>query len=171
MRQLPEVAYLGVGSNLGDRAAALARAEAALGQVEGVRVLRRSSVYDTLAVGPDQPRFLNAVWELETRLSPRSLLSVLQAVERSQGRTEKGLQRPRPVDLDIVLWGERILAESDFQLPHAEMHTRRFVLQPLAELAPSALHPVLGLSIAELLARLPPADVLPFSAEAAVARP
>jgi 2-amino-4-hydroxy-6-hydroxymethyldihydropteridine diphosphokinase len=166
-----ETVYVGVGSNLGDRAAHLAAAENALRQVEGVRVLRRSSLYDTRAVGPEQPRFLNAVWELACSLPPRSLLSALQAIEQSLGRTGKGLQRPRPVDLDVLLWGELILVEPDFQIPHAEMHRRRFVLEPLAELSPDSRHPVLGLTIRELLEGLPPADVLPLPAVGFLARP
>jgi 2-amino-4-hydroxy-6-hydroxymethyldihydropteridine diphosphokinase len=156
-----ERVYLGVGSNLGDRKGNLAMASAALGGVEGVALLRRSRLYDTLAVGPPQPRFLNAVWELECVLPPRRLLGILQTVEQKLGRTAKGLQQPRTVDLDVLLFGERILVESDFQIPHAEMHRRRFVLEPLAELAPSARHPVLGCTIRELLAGLPPGDVFP----------
>jgi 2-amino-4-hydroxy-6-hydroxymethyldihydropteridine diphosphokinase len=167
----PESVFVGVGSNLGDRAAQLAAAEQALRQVEGVTVLRQSSLYDTLAVGPAQPRFLNAVWELACTLPPRRLLSILQALERSLGRTAKGLQLPRTVDLDVLLWGERILAEPDFQIPHAEMHRRRFVLEPLAQLAPGARHPVLGLTIAELLRALPPADVFPVTSSRLLARP
>jgi 2-amino-4-hydroxy-6-hydroxymethyldihydropteridine diphosphokinase len=166
-----ETVFVGVGSNLGEREAHLAAAEAALRQVQGVTVLRRSRLYDTRAVGPEQPRFLNGVWELACSLPPRRLLSALQAVEQSLGRTGKGLQRPRTVDLDVLLWGERILVEPDFQIPHAEMHRRRFVLEPLAELAPQARHPVLGLTVQELLEQLPPADVLPLTAAGAKAGP
>jgi 2-amino-4-hydroxy-6-hydroxymethyldihydropteridine diphosphokinase len=166
-----ETVYVGVGSNLGDREAHLAAAEAALRQVDGLSVLRCSRLYDTRAVGPEQPRFLNAVWELACSLPPRRLLSVLQAVEQKLGRTAKGLQRPRTVDLDVLLWGEHILVEPDFQIPHAEMHRRRFVLEPLAELAPDARHPVLGLTMKELLEQLPPADVLPLPATGSMARP
>jgi len=169
--RLDETVYVGVGSNLGDRQAHLAAAEAALRQVQGVTLLRRSRLYDTRAVGPEQPRFLNGVWELSCALPPRRLLSVLQAVEQKLGRTAKGLQRPRTVDLDVLLWGERILVEPDFQIPHAEMHRRRFVLEPLAELSPEARHPVLGLTIQQLLEQLPSADVLPLEAEGAPARP
>jgi 2-amino-4-hydroxy-6-hydroxymethyldihydropteridine diphosphokinase len=164
---IAELVYVGVGSNLGDREANLASAAEALRQVDEVTVRRRSRLYDTLAVGPPQPRFLNAVWELGTTLSPRRLLSVLQRVEQKLGRTAKGLQGPRTIDLDVLLFGERILAEPDFQIPHAEMHQRRFVLEPLAELAPAARHPVLGLTIRHLLASLPPGDV--FAVQEAVA--
>ncbi len=156
-----ETVYLGVGSNLGDRAGNLAAAAEALGRQDGLAVLRRSRLYNTLAVGPPQPRFLNGVWELGCALPPWRLLSILQALEQQLGRTDKGLQRARTIDLDVLLWGERILAEPDFQIPHAEMHRRRFVLEPLAELAPNACHPVLGLTVRELLAGLPPADVVP----------
>jgi 2-amino-4-hydroxy-6-hydroxymethyldihydropteridine diphosphokinase len=164
-----DLVYVGVGSNLGDREAYLAAAAEALRHVDGVSVQRRSRLYDTLAVGPPQPRFLNAVWELRTTLSPRRLLSVLQRVEQALGRTGKGQQRPRTIDLDILLFGERILAEPGFQVPHAEMHRRRFVLEPLAELAPAARHPVLGLTVRELLAGLPPGEVssLPEAAASA----
>jgi 2-amino-4-hydroxy-6-hydroxymethyldihydropteridine diphosphokinase len=163
-RHSAETVYLGVGSNLGDREANLAAAASALRDVVGVTVLRRSRLYDTLAVGPPQPRYLNAVWELASALPPWRLLTILQSVEKALGRTGKGLQRPRTVDLDVLLWGERILAEPDFQIPHAEMHRRRFVLEPLAELAPDARHPVLGSTIGELLAGLPPGDVFPVEA-------
>jgi 2-amino-4-hydroxy-6-hydroxymethyldihydropteridine diphosphokinase len=156
-----KLVYLGVGSNLGDREANLAAAAEALSSVEGVVLTRRSRLYDTLAVGPPQPRFLNAVWELQCALSPRQLLRSLQAVEESLGRIEKGLQLPRTVDLDVLLFGECILEDTDFQLPHAQMHTRRFVLEPLAELAPEARHPILGRTIREQLAALPPGDVFP----------
>ena len=161
MRASEELVYVGLGSNLGDRAAHLADALAGLRAMEGVTLLRTSRLYDTLAVGPPQPRFLNAVVELRTALSPRRLLGLLQTLEQRLGRTAKGLQRPRTVDLDVLLWGEHILAEEDFQIPHGEMHQRRFVLEPLAELAPQVRHPVLGLTIGELLAALPAADVLP----------
>jgi len=154
--------YVGVGSNLGDREGYLEAAAKAVGQLPGVKLLRRSRLYDSLAVGEPQPRYLNAVLELITTLPPRRLLSLLQKVEQKLGRTAKGLGQPRTVDLDVLLWGERILAEPDFQIPHAEMHRRRFVLEPLAELAPQARHPVLGLSVQQLLASLPPADVLPI---------
>ena len=167
-----ELVYVGLGSNLGDREAHLAEAVAGLRALQGVTVLRRSRLYDTRAVGPPQPRFLNAVVELRSAHSPRRLLGLLQALERRLGRTAKGLQRPRTVDLDVLLWGERILAEPDFQIPHGDMHRRRFVLEPLAELAPHARHPALGLTVGELLAALPEADVLPVpEAPASVGKP
>jgi len=156
-----ERVYVGLGSNLGDREAHLAAAVAAMGRIDAVSVLRRSRLFDTQALGPPQPRYLNAVVELECELPPRRLLAILQRIEHELGRTEKGLQRPRTIDLDVLLWGNRILAEADFQIPHADMHLRRFVLEPLAELAPLARHPVLGLTVRDLLAALPPADVFP----------
>ncbi len=167
-----ELLYVGLGSNLGEREANLAAAVAALQTLDGVALLRHSRLYDTLAVGPPQPRYLNAVVELRSALAPRRLLGLLQAVEQRLGRTAKGLGRPRTVDLDVLLWGERILTEPDFQIPHAEMHRRRVVLEPLAELAPNARHPVLGLTVRQLLAGLPPADVFPLAeAAASMAKP
>lgn len=145
------VAHLSAGSNLGDRMANLRRALAGLA-AEGLRIRRVSSVYHTEPVGyRDQPWFFNIAVELETRLSPRSLLRACRIVEEAGGRTRPCIGGPRAIDLDILLYGDAIVDEPDLQIPHPRMAGRRFVLQPLAEIAPEAVHPVLKMSVRALL--------------------
>jgi 2-amino-4-hydroxy-6-hydroxymethyldihydropteridine diphosphokinase len=137
------IGYLGLGSNQGDRAANLRAARDALGH-EGVRVVASSSVYETEPQGEvtDQPDFLNACLEVDTELDPEELLGVCKEVERELGR-EPGGQRhgPRPIDVDVLLLG-RIEHRSDaLTLPHPEIRSRRFVLEPLLELDPELALP------------------------------
>ncbi len=147
-----KIVYIALGSNLGDRAAMLARAEQAMGEA-GVRVLRRSSLYTTEPVdAPPQPWFLNSVVEAETSLMPLQLLHVLAGVERGLGRRRLTPRGPRTLDLDILLYGSSVINTSELQVPHPGLPNRRFVLVPLAELAPELRHPVLHKPIAELLA-------------------
>lgn len=147
-----KIVYIALGSNLGDRAAMLARAEQAMGEA-GVRVVRRSSVYTTEPVdAPPQPWFLNSVVEAETSLMPVQLLHVLAGIERGLGRRRTTLRGPRTLDLDILLYGSSVIHTPELQVPHPGLPNRRFVLVPLAELAPGLRHPVLHKSIAELLA-------------------
>ena len=134
--------YLGLGANLGDRAASFAVAIGRLAESRAVRVIRRSSLYETAPVGvTDQPPFLNAVLEAETTLPPRELLALLKEIEARLGRQPGPRWGPRPIDLDILLYGDMRVAEPDLTIPHPELWNRDFVLVPLAELQPGLRAP------------------------------
>ena len=133
-------AFVGLGSNLGDREAMLRQAVEALEELPGTEVRRVSTFRDTEPVGiRDQPRFLNGAVELKTELSPRGLLERLLAIERSLGRDRLGVPSggPRTIDLDLLLYGNTRIDEPRLQIPHPRLHERRFVLEPLAELDPA----------------------------------
>jgi 2-amino-4-hydroxy-6-hydroxymethyldihydropteridine diphosphokinase len=152
--------YVGLGSNEGDREAHLVAALRALSRIDAVAVLRCSSLFDSAPVGPAQPRFLNAVVALECSLPPLRLLTILQRIEQDLGRRRDGTRwGPRPIDLDILVWDGEVVAEPSLQVPHLELHKRRFALEPLAELAPELRHPVLGVTMKQLLSQLAPQDV------------
>ena len=144
--------YLSLGSNVGDRAAHIARAIDAL-DAAGVRVLRQSSLYSTEPVDlRTQSWFLNCVLEAETDLMPRQLLRVLQEIERALGRKRLVRSGPRVMDIDLLLYGSSVVHTAELEVPHPRMAERRFVLVPLLELAPALRHPTLRRTIAELLA-------------------
>ena len=148
-----ETAYLSLGSNLGDRAANL-RAAAAQLDVAG-RLLAVSAFYETQPVEvPDQPWFLNCVVAIETDKTPRELLQLALQVEAAMGRLRMRKKGPRNIDIDLVLFGDRVVDEPRLKIPHPAMHQRRFVLEPLVEIAPEARHPELGKTARELLAEL-----------------
>jgi 2-amino-4-hydroxy-6-hydroxymethyldihydropteridine diphosphokinase len=152
--------YVGLGSNEGNREGNLVAALEALTRIDAVIVQRCSSLFDSAAVGPDQPRFLNAVVGLDCGLPPQRLLTILQRIELDLGRRRDGVRwGPRTIDLDILLWDGEVVADPNLQVPHLELHKRRFALEPLAELAPELKHPVLGVTVKELLVRLDPQDV------------
>jgi 2-amino-4-hydroxy-6-hydroxymethyldihydropteridine diphosphokinase len=130
----PVRAYLGLGSNLGDRLETLRRAVELLQAREGVRVVRSSSVYETEPVGPPQPEYLNAVLEVETDLEPRALLRACLDVERELGRQRREPWGPRTIDVDVLTYGELEVDEPDLRIPHPRMGERAFVLVPLGEL-------------------------------------
>ena len=144
--------YVGLGANLGDPERTLAAALEDLARLEDVAVLGHSSLYAAAAVGPPQPEFRNAVVRLSTGRTPGSLLAALLDIERAHGRVRAERWGPRLLDLDILLWGDRVVDVPGLHIPHPELHRRRFALEPLAELDPAARHPVLQKTVAELLA-------------------
>jgi len=146
--------YLSLGSNVGDRESHLARALERLAEND-VRVVRVSGVYETEPRDmPDQSWFMNQVVEAETELFPIQLLSRLQKIERAMGRVATSPKGPRIIDLDILLYGDAIVSVPGLEIPHQRMDDRRFVLEPLAELAPELRHPRTGRMVKELLAQV-----------------
>ena len=146
-------AYLGFGSNMGRRQANLARARTILADAEGVAIVDCSSVYETEPWGYiEQPPFLNCVAAVETTLEPAQLLQLAKETEERLGRRPGIRFGPRPIDIDILLFGSRIIEwkTPDLQIPHPRLAQRAFALTPLAELAGELVHPVLKLTIAEL---------------------
>jgi len=151
---MDEAVYLSLGSNVGDRDRNLRKAIRALagaGQVKAV-----SSFYETEPVDfVDQAWFLNCAVAMESVMSPERMMAELLRVERKMGRERIHRKGPRTLDIDILMFGERIVDSPDLKIPHPAMHRRRFVLAPLAEIAPEARHPVMKKTVRELLAELP----------------
>jgi 2-amino-4-hydroxy-6-hydroxymethyldihydropteridine diphosphokinase len=167
--------YLALGANLGDRRSALETALEALAAA-GIPLDRVSSVHDTAPVGGPEgsPRFLNQVASGPVDSGtppPRRLLERLLEVEARLGRTRRERNAPRLMDIDLLLYGERVVDEPGLRVPHPRLQERRFVLEPLCELAPELVHPVLGLSMAELLEALPAEEGRPRSLGARAAAP
>jgi 2-amino-4-hydroxy-6-hydroxymethyldihydropteridine diphosphokinase len=150
-----KIVYIALGSNLGDRAAMFERAIAAM-NAAGICVLRQSSFYITQPVdAPGQAWFLNAAVEAETSLLPLQLLHALLRIERELGRRRITPHGPRTIDLDILFYGSSVIRSKELEIPHARLTERRFVLVPLAQIAPEVRHPALHKSIAQLLAETP----------------
>ncbi|MEA3486573.1 MAG: 2-amino-4-hydroxy-6-hydroxymethyldihydropteridine diphosphokinase [Thermodesulfobacteriota bacterium] len=149
------ICFLGMGSNVGNPASNCVSAVKRISDVDGVRVLRCSSLYKTQPVGlEEQDWFVNGVIEIRTGLRPRALMDVMQRVEDEMGRLRGEKWGPRIIDIDILLYGQAVMDEEGLVIPHAELHKRRFVLVPLNEIAPCAIHPVFGISVRGLLDRL-----------------
>ena len=148
-----ERVFVGLGSNLGDRLAALRRALDALDRLAAVDVVGVSSVYQTDPVGVrQQPDFLNAVAELRCQLEPEELLRSAQFIERKLGRQRRLRWGPREIDIDLLLWGSRVVRSATLSIPHPELAGRNFVLAPLAEIAPEFRTPLHDRTLAEMLA-------------------
>jgi 2-amino-4-hydroxy-6-hydroxymethyldihydropteridine diphosphokinase len=153
---MSSVALIGLGSNLGDRKAALEGAIAVLSEAPGIVVRKVSSFHETEPVGgpAGQGRYLNAAAALETTLEPIELLHVLQQIETRFGRVRTVRWDERTLDLDLLLFGDRVIETPELVVPHPRFSARRFVLEPLAEVAPEAVDPVTRRTIAQLLADL-----------------
>ena len=145
-------AYIGIGSNEGDRRSNIDRALAALREVEGVELLLASPLVETAPAGgpPGQTAFINGAAVLETRLAPEDLLDALQEIERRLGRQRGDRWGPRTIDLDLLLYGSRVIANGRLRVPHLRLRERAFVLEPLAAIAPEAVDPVSGRTVAQL---------------------
>ena len=152
----PTVAYIGLGSNLGDRVAHLRSAVNAIQHLgDSIAV---SSVYESepFGVGDDeQPMYLNMVVSIQTKLEPEKLLSELMDIERANGRVRIRRNESRTLDLDVLMFGEELIETSVLAVPHPRMHERAFVMLPLAEIAPHSVHPALQRTMSEIAAELP----------------
>ena len=138
-------AFIGLGSNLGERETLIRLALDDLARLSGTRLVRVSSLYDTEPVGEvEQPNFLNAVAQIDTEMTARQLLWNLQLIERRLGRVRSQRWGPRTIDLDLLLYGDLVVDEPDLRVPHPELTRRAFVMVPLVELDPLLVHPVTG---------------------------
>lgn len=154
-------AYIGIGSNLEQPVEQVLRARRALAGLPRTRLVGFSPLYRNPAVGPgEQPDYVNAVAAIETKLEPRALLEALQAIEAAQGRVRNGVRwQPRTLDLDVLLYAERVIREEGLTVPHPHIQERAFVLRPLADLAPELVIPGLG-PVTRLLAQVCQEDLL-----------
>lgn len=147
--------YAGLGSNLGNKRENILSAIDRIDACDGICVKEKSGFYNTTPVGGSpQPDYVNCVIGLETEIEPQTLLEVFKKIEIGLGRKPGMRWGPRVVDLDIILFGDRIVNDHNLKIPHERMHERAFVLEPLSEISPDTKHPVSGTSISELLEKL-----------------
>jgi len=158
---MPHRAFIGIGSNLGDRAANYREAIQRIAQIPQTRVVRQSSIYETEPVGDLKGAFLNGVVEVETELGAEALMRRLLTIERVMGRKRvrgrkpaRGRYRPRIIDLDLLFFNKETIETRTLSVPHPRLQERLFVLAPMSELAPTLIHPKLNKSISELMASL-----------------
>ncbi|HWR98155.1 MAG TPA: 2-amino-4-hydroxy-6-hydroxymethyldihydropteridine diphosphokinase [Candidatus Methanoperedens sp.] len=165
--------FLSLGSNIGRRPDNLRRALRLLDAEPGIRVVAVSRLYSTSPVGyTEQNEFLNGAVELRSRLEPRELLRRLKGIEARLGKSTPFRNGPRRIDIDLVLYGGSVIRDRDLTVPHPRMHLRRFVLEPLAEIAPRTVHPVFRSTVARLLAEVEDAGrVRPWGAWPATGGP
>ena len=153
-----ETVFIGFGSNLGNRADFCDRTVTLLGLLPHSQLLAVSSLYETEPVAdagaPGECWFLNGVAQIETDVTPRSLLAVCREIERSLGRDPEHRSGPRTIDLDLLFHGDRVFQDQELTVPHPRLHLRRFVLEPLVELEPTLVHPLLKQTVAQLLKQL-----------------
>jgi len=153
--RMGERVFIAIGSNLGDREA---NCRSAIEHLKGdprVRVIKESAFYETEPWGKtEQPAFINAAVEIETDLAPKELLALLKNIEDRVGRKARERWGPREIDLDIIFYGDRVIKEEGLTIPHPEAHNRRFVIEPIAEMAPEFIHPVLEEKLYDILIRL-----------------
>ncbi len=139
-----ERVFVGLGANLGDPRATLAQALEALAALPRTRLVAASPLYRSGPIDAAGPDFINAAAELDTTLTPRELLQALLGIEQAHGRQRPHRNAPRTLDLDLLLYGQRVVDEPGLEVPHPRLHERAFVLRPLADLAPDLVHPRLG---------------------------
>lgn len=158
---MPNRAFIGIGTNLGDRAANYREAITRIAQIPDTRLVRQSSIYETEPVGGLKGPFLNGVIEVETEINADAMMRKLLAIERVMGRKRvrgkkpaRGKYRPRVIDLDLLFFNKEIIDSRTLTVPHPRLHERLFVLAPMSELAPALIHPKLNHSISEIIAAL-----------------
>lgn len=151
LKKGPHIAYLGLGSNVGDREEYIEQAIFLLSKTPGIKVIKKSANYETEPQGnTEQPQFLNAAVQIQTTLDPYKLLAAVQEAENALGRERDVEWGPRTIDLDILLYDDQIISDDKLQIPHPLLHERLFVLKPLSEIAPGAVHPALERKIIDL---------------------